>query len=404
MRIQINPAGLYLLMKTITLCQLLLGTNQLRIRSLVVEENQIGLDVESTALQALCPECRSQSNQIHSTYPRHPIDLAWAEWGVVLHLKVKRFFCRNPKCPKVTFAERFPGFLARYARKTDRVLEKQRQIGLEVEVCARSAERLLRLWRIGISDTTVNRLLRELPDPPTSKLRAVGVDDWAKCKGQRYGTILVDLERRQIVDLLIDRTADTVMKWLIAQEGIEFVSRDRSKAYAEAIAAGAPQAIQVADRWHLLKNLSEAVFKLFQKNYALIKQQLDPESDANNEEGAEEQPVAELGKDETILLTPAEERRRDRYLSKLNSDVIELGSGNLSTLIGLLKSSLYSFRAAINCVRKNPKSAIGVIFSISDRSMFSDSQFLYLSGVHILTSYTANGELGHCPVRNNSLA
>jgi transposase len=323
---------------------------------------------------------------------------------VVLHLKVKRFFCRNPKCPKVTFAERFPGFLARYARKTDRVLEKQRQIGLEVEVCARSAERLLRLWRIGISDTTVNRLLRELPDPPTSKLRAVGVDDWAKCKGQRYGTILVDLERRQIVDLLTDRTADTVMKWLIAQEGIEFVSRDRSKAYAEAIAAGAPQAIQVADRWHLLKNLSEAVFKLFQKNYALIKQQLDPESDANNEEGAEEQPVAELGKDETILLTPAEERRRDRYLSKLNSDVIELGSGNLSTLIGLLKSSLYSFRAAINCVRKNPKSAIGVIFSISDRSMFSDSQFLYLSGVHILTSYTANGELGHCPVRNNSLA
>lgn len=318
-----NAAGLYLLMKTITLCQLLLGTEQLRIHNLVIEEDQIGVEVESTALRAPCPACGHESAQIHSTYPRDPIDLAWADWGVVLHLQVKRFFCRNPNCPKVTFAERFPGYLARYARKTDRVLEMQRQIGLEV--CARSAERLLQLCRLGISDTTVNRLLRRLPDPPTSKLRAVGVDDWAKCKGQRYGTILVDgstslttgLERSQIVDLLMDRTAEAVKEWLSAQEGLEFVSRDRSKTYAEAITVGAPQAIQVADRWHLLKNLSEAVFKLLQKNYALIKQQLGPESDAIHREDVDERPAAEFWEDETDALTPAEERRRERIAKTL---------------------------------------------------------------------------------------
>ena len=302
-------------MKTITLCQLLLGTGQLRVRSLVIEENQIGLEVESTALRAPCPECRHESTQIHSTYQRDPIDLAWADWGVVLHLKVKRFFCRNPKCPKVTFAERFPGFLTRYARKTDRVMERQRQIGLEV--CARSAERLLHRYHLGISDTTVNRLLRGLPDPPASKLHAVGVDDWAKCKGQRYGTILVDLERRQVVDLLTDRTAEAVVEWLREQEGIEFVSRDRSRTYAEAIAAGASQAIQVADRWHLLKNLSDAVFKLLQKNYPLIKQYLDPKSNDNNETGDEKNLVAEFWDDEMDPLTPAEERRRDRIAQTL---------------------------------------------------------------------------------------
>ncbi len=140
----------------------------------------------------------------------------------------------------------------------------------------------------------------------------MGVDAWAKCKGQRYGTILVDLERSQIVDLLTERMEEAVVEWLGKQESIEFVSSDRSRTYAEAIAAVAPQAIQVDDRWHLLKNLSEAVFKLLQKNYPLIKQKLDPEPVDNNEAGDEKHLVAEFWDDETNLLTPAEEWRRDR--------------------------------------------------------------------------------------------
>ena len=143
-----------------SLCQLLLDTNQIVVKGVSVGWEEIRLAVESTATRARCPLCQEESSSVHSTYSRFPIDLAWAEWVVVLHLRVKRFFCRNARCSKQTFAERFPGFLARYARRTNRALERQRHIG--VEACSRSAERLLRAIRIGISDTTVNRLLRAI--------------------------------------------------------------------------------------------------------------------------------------------------------------------------------------------------------------------------------------------------
>lgn len=106
--------------------------------------------------------------------------------------------------------------------------------------------------------------------------RVLGVDDWAKRKGQNYGTILVDLERREIVDLLADRTAETLIEWLRKHPGIEIVTRDRSQTYADAIQQGAPDAVQIADRWHLLKNLTDAVFKILQQEYKTIKKLLEP--------------------------------------------------------------------------------------------------------------------------------
>ncbi len=294
-------------MEAITLCHLLLGTDQLVIKQIFIGDDKIRLDVESAATHAICPECHERSSNIHSTYERFPTDLAWAEWAIILQLTVKRFFCRNERCPKRTFAEQFPGLLARYARYTDRVRERRQRIG--VEVSARVAERLLALNQIGISDTTINRIIRLLPDMAAQSIRVLGVDDWAKRKGQSYGTILVDLERGDIVDLLADRTADTLVQWLQEHPEVEIVSRDRSKVYADAIARGAPGAVQVADRWHLLKNLTDTVFKVFQQEYATIKEHW---TEFHALSAPQTEQIADEPAQNSSILTPAEQRRQGR--------------------------------------------------------------------------------------------
>jgi len=196
------------------------------------------------------------------------------------------------------------------------VLRKQQR--LEVNVCARTAEKLLRLDQIGISDTTVNRQISNLPDPEQHAVRVLGVDDWAKRKGQCYGTILVDLERGQIVDLLGERTAEPLVKWLEDHPGIEIVSRDRSQTYGDAIRRGASEAIQVADRWHLLKNASEAIFKILQQEYAVIRNLLNPEPKSIKTDDFQSN-VEDQAEDFTV----AEQRRKDRI--KLVRELHERG-------------------------------------------------------------------------------
>ena len=262
-------------MEIIDLCKILLNTSQLYLQAIQIENEQIQLLVESTHQRASCPRCNQESTEIHSHYLRYPRDLAWAQLPVVLYLNAKRFFCSNEECPKRTFAERFPGYLEWYARKTQRVIEKQGRLG--INVCARVAEELLRFDQLGVSDTTLNRLIRALPDAEKQTVEVLGVDDWAKRKGQRYGTLLVDQEKGRVVDVLEDRTAETLEKWLSTHPEIRIVTRDRSKTYAEGIRKGAPQAIQIADRWHLLKNGSEAVQKIFQQENAMIEKRLREE-------------------------------------------------------------------------------------------------------------------------------
>jgi transposase len=288
-----------------TLCHHLLNADQLLIRQILIENNKIDLEIESTATRSYCPMCQEESRAVHSTYMRYPVDLAWADREVIINLKVKRFFCRNGKCKKRTFAERFPGVIYPYARRTNRVIEKQQRIG--INTCARIAEKLLDHEQIGISDSTVNRILRKLPDPEVYPIRVLGVDDWAKRKGQEYGTILIDLERSRIIDLLNDRTAATLTQWLKGRPGIEIVSRDRSQTYAEAVADGLPDAIQVADRWHLLKNLSDTVYKILQQEDDVIKKQLAKKS-------GDEKLVSQAAGTHVVVesLTLAEERRKKR--------------------------------------------------------------------------------------------
>lgn len=296
--------GYKIRMNFFELCYLLLGAPSLRINKFAIENDQVHIAVTSIQNQACCPFCSEPSASVHSSYLRHPQDLPWAAVPVVLHLTVKRFFCLNPACRKKTFAERFPDLVGWYQRRTKRVQEKQQR--LSANTSARVAEFLLKGNQIGLSNTSINRLLRSLPEPPFAPVRVLGVDDWAKRKGQRYGTILIDLENSQVIDLLEDRKADTLAEWLKTHPEIEIVSRDRSPTYAEAITRGAPSAIQVADRWHLLHNLSDTVYLLLQQEAKTIHRQFAVPRKLLH--SVPEQPPMAVEKP----LTDAEQRRKER--------------------------------------------------------------------------------------------
>jgi transposase len=204
-----------------------------------------------------CPDCGRASRAVHSRYRRRPADLPSLGRAVGVELHVRRFYCRNAACARRTFAERLPELLGPRARRTRRLAEAQGRVG--VALGGEAGARLLRHLAMATSADTVLRLVRGLPLPEPEPPRVVGVDDWAVRKGRTYGTIVVDLERRRALDLLPDRTAETLADWLRCRPGIEVVARDRSTEYARGIALGAPAATQVADRWHLLANVRQVL-------------------------------------------------------------------------------------------------------------------------------------------------
>ena len=251
---------------------------------LIVEQSQlwdeiVHLTVRCEASGANCPVCGKWSEAFHSSYERNLADLPIAGRQAVIDLRVRRFRCYQSDCRRKTFVEQAPILAERYAHRTRRLRFLLEEIGLSLG--GRPGRRHCKRLAIPTSRTTLLRMVRALPERPIAAPRVLGVDEFAFRKGRRYGTILVDAAAHHIVDLLEDPSADALVEWLGKHPGAEVICRDRDGVYASAARRGAPDALQVADRWHLVHNLADALERFAVRVLGDVRRELKAEEVAS---------------------------------------------------------------------------------------------------------------------------
>src|SRR5947209_7517856 len=290
----------------------------LKIATTSMRDDLLVVQVVSTKAGSCCPLCFCPATRRHSHYTRMVADLPCAGFRIQLILHVRRFFCDSADCIRKIFTERLPAFVLPRARLTVRLCEALQSLGLATsgELGTRLAARLA----MQTSPTTILLCLMTLPLDPVKPVIQVGIDDFAFRRGRTFGTVLVNLQEHRVIDLLPDRQVETAKAWLKSHAEIRYVSRDRGSEYASAATQGAPQAVQVADRFHITKNLSEAVQQLLARVLTQMKEASQGEETQGTNELEQTPPVLPIeqwrpapGKDIEQIVATRRAEREARY-------------------------------------------------------------------------------------------
>src|SRR5262245_35458196 len=324
--------------------------------------SELVLTAVSHSVGASCPRCKALSTRIHSYYTRRPYDLPICGHPVQLVLHLRRFRCLNRACSAATFTERLPELIAPSAQRTTRLNQLLRGLALAfgAEAGARQSERSA----MRASGDTLLRRARAATAPARPTPRVLGIDDFSFRKGQVFGTILTDGESHKVVDLLPDRTAETAAAWLQKHSSVEIVTRDRGADYTRAINTGAPHAVQVADRFHLVKNAGETLERVVQRNHQglrLAAKAVDQERTQQTATAVDEpqllpeppthpQPTAES----PAHRSPAQQRRFVRYQEVSGLAAEGLGPKAIAQRVGLTRQTVAIWLQAGHFVERPP--------------------------------------------------
>ena len=235
----------------------------------VISDNLILLSALLKAKTAKCTCCGKRSKSIHSSYMRKLTDLSVTGRAVKIILKVRKFRCRNSNCSQIVFSEQHLPLTQKYSRLTGRTFHYLQR--LLIEVSSRKGEYISDLFSVKQSSSTCLRIVKSIEMPDYQELTTIGIDDWAYRKGKSYGTIIVNALNHRPVELLKSRDKEEVADWLKEHNSILYVTRDRSSSYSNAIKSGASKASQIADRFHLIKNLGDHIAHEIQIEYKAIK-------------------------------------------------------------------------------------------------------------------------------------
>ena len=277
-----------------------------RIKSIEQKNGNIMIFASIKSKRSQCLIRGHFSTAVHDHYHRKLSDLPAFQNTTTLVLKTRKFKCKNLKCNRKVFSEQ-TSHINRYSRKTLRAWQVLNS--LSIELTGKLGSTLSKQLFLPVSSSTITRIAHKQQLPIIKQPVILGVDDWAFRKGVSYGTVLIDMETSRPIDLLSSRDSANLKEWLKKYPAIKIVTRDRSGAYSSAINEICPDAIQVADRFHLLMNLSDALDKYFKSISKEIRKVIKDKTDEILSLAANEDPCKNRDFKNQLLMQAATESK-----------------------------------------------------------------------------------------------